>query len=332
MRLKSFHGATLNDAMRLVRDALGDGAIIVATRDDDMGGVRVTAAVEDQPAQTEIMAGKTSSKPDQTGSEVIEIIATALLKHNVPNALAERMLATATQFASDDAVLALGAAFDTHFQFKPLPDDKAGKPIILVGPPGAGKTLCTAKLATKYALAKRPVAVISTDINRAGGIEQLGAFTRLLKLDLLQIEDPHALKDAINVQKPNTQCLIDTAGINPFLSEDRTSLQAFLQAANGDAVIVLPATLDANEAIDLINEFRRLGGGSLMLTHVDMTRRLGSMLRAAFEARLPLANFSISTKVTESPQPLNPVILARMILPRAATETASHKATGTNAH
>jgi flagellar biosynthesis protein FlhF len=328
MRLKSFHGPSLNDAMRLVREALGENAIIVATRDDEMGGVRVTAAVEDAPPATEPAKPRV---PEQTGSDVIEIIATSLLKHHVPNALAERLLATATQVASDDPLLALGAALDTHFQYKTLADDPKGQPVMLIGPPGAGKTLCTAKLATKASLAKKPVTVFSTDTTKAGGLEQLQAFTRLLKTDLLQIEDAHALSDALKMQQAKTLALIDTAGTNPFANDDRQQLQAFVQAAAADTVLVLPAGIDASEAIDLIGEFRRLGAASLLLTHLDITRRLGPMLRAAFEARIPLGHYSASPKVTEAPQPLNPVVLARMILPPPATRQSQPQATGTHA-
>ena len=46
MRLKSFHAPSMVEAMRLVRDALGDDAIIVATREEE-GGVRLTAAIDD---------------------------------------------------------------------------------------------------------------------------------------------------------------------------------------------------------------------------------------------------------------------------------------------
>ncbi len=51
-----------------------------------------------------------------------------------------------------------------------------------------------------------------------------------------------------------------------------------------------------------------------------MTRRLGSALRVAFDARLPLANFGASPKVTEPLYPMNPVAMARLILPRAAVQ------------
>src|ERR1700722_10413929 len=154
MRLKSFHGNSLTDAMRLVREALGENAIIVATRDDDAGGVRVTAAIDEAaPKPAEWPAAKSLEPPE--GSEAVEIIAEALTRHQVPPHIAERLLATATQFANDDPVLALGAAFDTHMEFQPIIDDRPGKPLILIGLPGVGKTLSIAKLATKATLRKR---------------------------------------------------------------------------------------------------------------------------------------------------------------------------------
>lgn len=320
MRLKSFHGPTLTETMRMVREALGEDAIIVATRDDETGGVRVTAAIDDPPPQVKPSVEPLADAED-AGAETIETIATALLRHQVTNILAERLLATATQFADNDPVLALGAAFETHFQFQPLADDKGGKPLVFIGPPGAGKTLCTAKFATKATLGKKPVTVISTDTERAGGMEQLAAFTRLLKVNLMEIEDAHALREALAIQQPNSIVLVDTPGRNPYQDRERQQLQTLVAAAGGDAVLVLPAGMDASEAIDMAHEFRNLGATRLLMTRLDMTRRLGSMLRTAAESRLPLANFSATAKVTEAPQPLNAAALARMILSTEVTET-----------
>src|ERR1700727_381575 len=105
MRLKSFHGSTLNEAMRQVREALGENAIIVATRDDDAGGIRVTAAIDEIAPLPD--AAKIPEPAE--GSEAVEIIADALTRHQVPSHLSERLIATATQFANDDPILALGA-------------------------------------------------------------------------------------------------------------------------------------------------------------------------------------------------------------------------------
>ncbi len=302
----------------MVREALGENAIIVATRDDDNGGIRVTAAIEEVPASNTSASKQTVSAP-QDGSEALETIAEALTRHHVPHALAEKLMATATQFASDDPLLALGAAFDTHFKFQPILEDKV---LMLVGPPGAGKTLCTAKFATKSTLAKRTPTVISTDLDRAGGMEQLAAFTRLLKLNLVEIEDWNALRDIVDVQKGHP-IFIDTAGGNPFDAIERESMREYI-AAVGEAVLVLPAGLDASEAIDLAQEFRSMGATRLMVTRLDSVKRLGSLLRLVYECKLPLANFSASAKVTEPPQPMNPVVLARLILKTPGMQSTQH--------
>jgi flagellar biosynthesis protein FlhF len=312
--------------MRMVREALGENAIIVATRDDENGGVRVTAAIDEVPAPPAAAntAGPAAVGPVSTddGSEALETIAEALTRHHVPTHLAERIMATAIQFANDDPVLALGAAFDTHFQFHPITDDKPEKPLIVIGPPGAGKTLCIAKLATKAALTKRAVTVISTDLDRAGGMEQLAAFTRLLKLNLVEIEDAHALADMVAMQK-GAHILVDTAGCNPFNEHERNGLQAIVAAVGGEAALVLPAGLDSSEAIDMAYEFRSCGANRLVITRMDIARRMGSMLRVAFDAHLPLANYSNSSKVIDAPLPFNPVSLARLMLPPAADNKAA---------
>ncbi|MDD5585925.1 MAG: GTPase [Alphaproteobacteria bacterium] len=325
MRLKSFYGPNHAEAMRLVREALGENAIIVATRDDETGGIRVTAAIDD-PAPPEPVAAM-PLETNGNGSTVIETIASALVKHQVPGALAERLLASATQYADDDPVLALGAAFHTHFKFTPVSADASQGPLLFVGPPGAGKTLTTAKYATQQTLAKNTVAVFSADTERAGGVEQLAAFTRLLKIELMQIEDAPSLNEALDLQEPGTLVLIDTPGRNPFRDEDRDQLRPLIKACGG-ATLVLPADMDSSEALDMAHEFRLLGATRLLVTRLDTTRRLGGMLRTSYESRLPFANFSASTKVTEAPAPLNPISLTRLILPKAVQAEAT--ATGTD--
>jgi flagellar biosynthesis protein FlhF len=326
MRLKSFHGPTLTEAMRNVRDALGDGAIIVATRDDEQGGVRVTAAIDETPKP--VAAPVENGVLDQTGSEVIETIAKTLLAHQTAAPLAERLLAAATQFASEDPVIALAAAFDTHLRFAPLADDKAGKPLIFVGPPGAGKTLTIAKLATKAVLAKKQVNVITTDVERAGGIEQLAAFTRLLQVNLTEIEDSHALREAVLLAPPGSLVFIDTPGCNPFAEPDLKATASLIAASGGEAILVLPANIDSDEAIESAKRFQSIGAARILSTRLDMTRRLGNLIRTAFETHLPLANYGMTPKVTIPPQPFNPVSLARLLLPK--DEALDVKATGTD--
>lgn len=313
MRLKSFYGSTMTEAMSLVREALGDEAIIVATRnDEDTNGVRITAAIEEKPVAAPEYTS--SAYLDDDASDSIEIISNALVHHHVPSVLAEKLLATATQYASEDILLALGAAMDTHIHYAPIEEEQK-QPMILIGPPGAGKTLCVAKLATKATLEKRKAALISTDTDRAGGMAQLSAFARILNNDILEIEDPYTLQDAITMQPQGTITLIDTAGCNPFSIVEKQNLTALLKNTQAEPCLVLPADMDSEVALEMANEFATLGAKRIIVTRLDMTRKMGNLLKTAYESGLPLCAFSTTGKVTEKLMPFNPVSLARLFLP-----------------
>ena len=129
---------------------------------------------------------------------------------------------------------ALSAALDSIFTFQPLPLGRAPRPFMLIGPPGAGKTLTIAKLATRSTMSGRKVGVITTDTARAGGVDQLAAFTKLLKLKLLAVEDTDALADALSVQRGVEQVLIDMG--NPFDPDDMNDLGDLLNAADLEPV------------------------------------------------------------------------------------------------
>ena len=73
----------------------------------------------------------------------------------------------------------------------------------------------------------------------------------------------------------------------------------------------------------MAQEFRSLGASRLLITRLDTVKRLGSLLRIVYESHLPLANYSASAKVTEPPQPMNPVALARLILKAPGSQTAT---------
>lgn len=338
MRLKSFHAKTMSDAMRMVRQSLGDDAIIVATREEEGGGVRVTAAVEEDdlpaaPASGGARGGRAKAPPQPVEPEIDvgEMVADALQRHGVPASLAEQLIDAASGLDTEDPRLALGSALDSYFTFNPLPDGRTPvKPLALVGPPGSGKTLVAAKLAARAVFKKRSVGVITTDTVRAGGVDQLAAFTRLMKLKLATVEDPDALAGAFEVHRKTDLVLVDTAGRNPFDAEDMQDLRAMLSAGEVEPVLVLPAGLDALEAADMALAFKAVGVRRMLVTRLDMARRLGSLLAIAARARLSFCDASVSSKVAEGLTALNPLALARMMIPAeekapAAKETAPRR-------
>ncbi len=336
MRLKSFHGPTISDAMRQVREALGEDAIIVATRDDETGGVRVTAAIEEaseEPArETKSAASPAKTKAEAKNPETLDVIAAALSRHKITSALTETLMATATLHAGEDPVSALAAAFAAHLSFAPLVAEKSQPPLILIGAPGVGKTLCLARLAARAAMAKKPVAVISADTERAGGREQLAAFMRVLKLDLIEACDVHALREAVEMQPKDALVLIDTFGCNPYDVDEMRRMLQIIEAVRGSAAMALPADMDALDAPVAAKLFKAAGASRILATRMDMARRLGGLMQAAFESKMPLAGFAASAKVTDYPRNFDPHLLAKMTLPPEISGKATPaKAAGGNA-
>ena len=93
MRMKCFNAESMPEAIRLVRDELGDDAIIISSQRGENGrGIRVTAAVEGFDPDPEPPA---IDEP----LDAIEAIANALDRHGTPGELSERLLRAATPLA-----------------------------------------------------------------------------------------------------------------------------------------------------------------------------------------------------------------------------------------
>jgi flagellar biosynthesis protein FlhF len=330
MRMKCFNAESMPEAIRLVRDELGDDAVIISSQRGENGkGIRVTAAIEGFDPDPEPPA---IDEP----LDAIEAIADALDRHGTPGELAERLLRAATPLAErllraasalsvDAPIMTMAAALDSVFEFEPLPDREIARPLALVGPPGSGKTVTVAKLAARAVLANRPVNVITTDTMRAGGVDQLAAFTRILDLDLQTALDGETLADALHAARlanSDALTLIDTGGVNPFDSNEVRELDQLLHAVEADIALVMPAGYDCEEAAEIARVFSRVGAGRLLVTRLDAARRLGSVLVAADTAKLKFGDLSVTPHVAEGLTAINPVSLARLLLPEIPPETS----------
>lgn len=229
--------------------------------------------------------------------------AAALAWHGVPPALIARL----GEGALDEA-LALALRFDI------LPVTMGGRPLLLAGPPGAGKTLTVARLATRLVLAGQTPMVITADGRRAGATEQLAAFTRLLGLNLLVASHPVPLGRALERRQPTTPVLIDAPGLDPFDPAQREELMALAGIADADIALVLPAGLDPQEAAETAGAFALAGARMLVATRLDLAARLGGILAAADAAGLALTEAGIGPGAADGLVKLTPPFLAERLL------------------
>ncbi len=322
------------EAMQLVRDSLGDEAIIVSTqRDAEGGAIRVTAALEEAAGESAdagneaVGAGFTGNS---TMSPIGDSIRRILTRHGTPERLAGLLAQEAAKAADQrnpaTPSTALTLALKTVFTFNPIDPSKSGgkggkeRPLILVGPPGGGKTIATAKLAAGRTIADGGraggVAVFTTDVRRAGGAEQLQALTRILGAGLVTTETPDRLAATLKSRRPGCLTVIDTPGINPFDGGDMAYLSRFIDAAAAEPVLVLAAGGDAQETADMAHAFAELGVRRLIVARLDVSRRVGGMLAAAHAGHLSFAGVGISPRVSDSVNPLQAPALARLILAR----------------
>ena len=287
MRLRLFQAAGMTEAMAAVRAELGPDAVILDSR-RVKGGVEVTAAL-DRAAEPVVVAPVAPPLPSPS-----------LARHNLPAALAARL-----------AVGPLAEGLAAALRFAPLPDGRA-RPLMLVGPPGAGKTLSCAKLATRAVLGGAAPLVASTDGLRAGATEQLAAFTRVLGLSLAVATEPEMLARALARRAAGQPVLVDSAGCDPFDAVQAAWLRAMALAIGAEMVVVMPAGLDPAEAAETAAAFMALGARHLLPTRLDGARRLGGVLAAA-AAGLALGEAGIGPGVADGLSSVDPAWLAQRL-------------------
>lgn len=309
MRLKTFSAASMAVAMKQVRQALGDNAIIVSTQgNDESGTVRVTAAVETADDAAPVTGGAGDDVRD-----AVEVISGVLDRHGVPPPLADRLLDAAADYGTNQPAVALAAAFKAVFTFAPLSIAATPQPLLLVGPSGTGKTVTVAKLAVQAVLIQVPVRLVTADTTRAGAVDQLGTFARALKLDLATAAGPATLARLL-ASNGTRRTLIDSPGINPYDPAERTRLESLIRAASAEPVLVLAAGIDAFEAAEIATIFARLGVRRVLFTRLDAARRLGGLLAAAAAGGFGLANAAVTPHIADGLEPITPVALARLFL------------------
>ena len=236
--------------MSRVRDDLGPDAIILNVSDSSGGHICVTAAIE----QSKPIEDKQDSSEDRPAitheAEFDRGTLTATLRyHGIPKSLANHIETTASALNAPTLLEGLAHGLDTLINFHPIGLSNA-RPIILIGPPGAGKTLTIAKIAASALSAGSTVRLINMDTIRAGAQAQLEHYGRLMKLRVSTAETPEELQEKVGHDTTSDGLtLIDTVGVNPYSLQDAQMLAHIMKLSNAEPVLVLPAGLDCVEAV-----------------------------------------------------------------------------------
>lgn len=338
MRLRTFTAPDMPTALGLVRAALGDDAVILSTREKLNGhrSIVVTAAADaEESAELRVPSAEKEKEPQLSTQhstlatdDLRHELQNILRFHNLPELFVAKLMKEATEpvLASAAALcrvsgqgtaghlrrMAMEKLAAAFFTCDPIDFDARNAKLMLVGTPGAGKTLTVAKMAARMAMDGQPLSVITTDNKRAGGVEQLEAFTRILKIDLKVAASRDELVKYLKTAAPRV--LIDTAGCNPYDGDDCAELKSYAALEGVEPVLALPAGGDCAEAIDTAEAFAVLPIRRLLVTRTDTARRFGAVLAVAAVHNLAFCNASHAPGIIDPLHAIDAGFLAKLLL------------------
>lgn len=326
MRIKTLRAETLPVALQRVREQYGENAIVLDTEQAEDGAiVRVGVEQEtstplawsaDEPASKAAPADPPKQKAQpapvrQADMDRDDRIAEALVWHGVPILLTREILQAARQSGEEEAEAALIQALTVTFRFgRP---ERLPTPVALVGPPGSGKTATLAKIAAARTSGGDRVALVNADVATAGADARVRAFAEALDVTPRPARDAVGIAAAVEAAEPGAAVLVDTASRAPADIQDVEALAREIAAA-GHGVLVLSAAISPDEATELAHCFADAGARSLIMTQLDVARRLGALLAAAKAGDLVIAGVSLGRKVGDGLKPLTPKSIARLLL------------------
>jgi flagellar biosynthesis protein FlhF len=186
---------------------------------------------------------------------------------------------------------------------------------VFVGPTGVGKTTTIAKIAGHAALRmKKRVALISTDMFRIGGQEQLIRFGELLGVPTYGCADVSTLHDLISSLDDRDLILIDTPGSSPS-DLARVSKLESLAEAGAKVHLVISATTRSEDIMKVVSRFQRFTPTSVIFTKIDETDSKGSLAGDLLRNELPVTYLTNGQRVPEDLLIPSADELSRYVLP-----------------
>ncbi|HEY4094202.1 MAG TPA: hypothetical protein VGM33_01735, partial [Baekduia sp.] len=179
-----------------------------------------------------------------------------------------------------------------------------------VGPGGAGKTRCVARLAAAHARhGALPVAVVA--LRSPDGGAELRRLLAPYGVTLHAVESGAEGAAKIATLRGEGLVVVDTPGVSPRSAGELRSLGFELDSLAPDELhLAVPATIGPDAARELVGGVRELGVGALVLTHTDETEMLGTVIGLAIDSGLPLSYLARGQAVEAGLRPASAAELA----------------------
>ena len=325
MRMKMFAAETFDAARALVFAEMGDKAVILSEREID-GRVEVRAATDglkrrggDRPVFMSGAANDTAASPDN--SLVAQRLRDALNWHGAPRRFVERVLHAADTVQADP-VTAMVPGLEAIVTFDPLAT-RPDKNIVLIGPPGHGRTSTGAKLTRRAAMAETQILPVAADFDATAGGEQLSAYLERERAQVRIASDPDALFSLLDeVNRNDERCVIDLPSILPFDREDLARAGDLVNAIGAEPVLVISAEGHPEDQAEAARAYAGAGIKRAIITKLDVARRRGGIVAALTAAKISLSHLAVTPFIGGGLVPAAPSRLAALLIEDARGEDA----------
>ncbi len=176
---------------------------------------------------------------------------------------------------------------------------------MFVGPTGVGKTTTIAKLAARYAYKMGQdykVGIITLDSFRVGAVEQLKAYTNIMRIPLEVVKKSEDLVESLLRLQDCHYILIDTAGSSQYdidKIEIINKYQNRLKDIHIEKMLVLPANIKGSDLHEIYDHYSILGINNLIFTKLDETKSFGNIISFTYKIKKSISYLSIGQNVPD---------------------------------
>ena len=177
-----------------------------------------------------------------------------------------------------------------------------GRVHLFFGGPGSGKTSTLVKMASHLVVnEKRKVAILTTDTQKVGAVDQLKIYCQILNVPLAIVRNKEEWEWALAQLQAFDCVLADYPGLPLRDLDEIQRLKSMLPPESAQATrhLVISATSKDGDALEIERRYRAAAPSDLIFTNLDQSSQHGLIYNVQAKAKRPLHSFGFGARIPE---------------------------------